>query len=347
VTTPAPALPIAAQVRVIAHRGASAWRPEHTLASYAKAIADGADFIEPDLVMTRDGVPVARHGNEIGSTTDVADHRAFASRRTRKRIDGDLVEGWFVEDFTLAELKRLRARERLPPLRGSRYDGMFAIPTLEEIIDFLAAQADVQGRTIGLMPELKHGSYSRGLGLPMEDRVLGILAAHRYTRHAPVELQSFEIGNLLYLRRQLGPERANVSLLQLIDDDHPQPADVLAAHGTLTYAQMLTPAGLHRIATYADAIAPPTRMIIPLGADGRLAHPTTLVRDAHEAGLQVQPYTFRPENIFIAADFHDGGAPEACNEAGSIAEIRAYLDTGIDGFFTDDPALGRKALALR
>lgn len=345
-TTPARELPIAAQVLVIAHRGASAWRPEHTLAAYAKAITDGADFIEPDLVMTRDGVPVARHGNEIGSTTDVAEHRAFASRRTRKRIDGDLIEGWFVEDFSLAELKRLRARERLPHLRGSRYDGMFEIPTLEEIIDFLAVQAEVQGRTVGIIPELKHGSYSRRIGLPMEDRVLAILAAHHYTRHAPVELQSFEIGNLRYLRSRLGPKRANIRLLQLIDDDHSQPADVQAVDGTLSYAQMLTPAGLRRIATYADAVGPPMRMVIPLDAAGRLAPPTTLVRDAHEAGLQVQPYTFRPENIFIAGDFRDDGAPEACNEAGSVAEIRAYLDAGIDGFFTDDPGLGRKALEL-
>lgn len=338
--------PIAAKVLVIGHRGASALRPEHTLASYGKAIADGADFIEPDLVMTRDGVPVARHGNEIGSTTDVASHRAFASRRTRKRIDGDAIDGWFVEDFTLAELKRLRARERLPHLRGSRFDGRFEIPTLEEIIDFVAAEAITHGRTVGIIPELKHGSYSRALGLPMEDRVLAILAAHAYTRHAPVELQSFEVGNLRYLRSRLG-EQANIRLLQLIDDDHPQPADACAADGALTYAQMLTPAGLRQIASYADAVGPPIRAVIPLDADGWLAPPTALVRDAHAAGLEVQPYTFRPENVFIARDFHGDGLPEARNEAGSIAEIRAYLDAGIDGFFTDDPALGCKALNPR
>ncbi|MEE7558843.1 glycerophosphodiester phosphodiesterase, partial [Xanthomonas sp. Kuri4-2] len=207
--------PLAGQVQVYAHRGASALRPEHTLAAYAKAIADGADFIEPDLVSTRDGVLVSRHENEIGGTTDVAAHPEFAARRATRTIDGQALEGWFTEDFTLAELKTLRARERLPELRGTRWDGQFQIVTLDEIIDFLAAQSAATGRRIGLIPEIKHPSYFRSLGLGMEDKVLATLQAHAYTRQAPVVIQSFESGNLRYLRGRLGA-RSNVRLLQLL-----------------------------------------------------------------------------------------------------------------------------------
>ena len=208
--------PIAKKVLVIGHRGASALRPEHTLASYGKAIADGADFIEPDLVMTRDGVMVARHENEIGTTTDVASHPEFADRKTTKTVDGHAVNGWFTEDFTLAELKTLRARERLPQLRSTRYDGEFQIVTLDEIIDFVAAEAAVVGRPIGIIPEIKHGTYFRERGLPMEDKLLATLAAHRYTHAAPVEIQSFEVGNLKYLHGKLGKTHPHIRLLQLM-----------------------------------------------------------------------------------------------------------------------------------
>ena len=336
--------PLAAKVLVIAHRGASALRPEHTLASYAKAIADGADYVEPDLVMTRDGVPVARHENEIGGTTDVAGHPEFAARKTTKTIDGHPVTGWFTEDFTLAELKTLRARERLPEYRSTQYDGDFQIPTLDEIIDFVAAESAARERVIGIIPEIKHGTYFQRLGLPMEDRVLAILAAHRYTQHAPVEIQSFEIGNLRYLRGKLGKHHPNIRLLQLLDDAHEQPYDVTAAGGKLSYGQMSTPAGLHQIAAYADAIGPNIRSIIPLEADGSLGAATALVHEAHAAGLQVHPYTFRPENHFQAKNFWQDSDPKTFNAAGSVAEIRAYLAAGIDAFFTDDPALGRKAV---
>ena len=341
--------PIAARVLVIGHRGASALRPEHTLASYGKAIADGADFIEPDLVMTKDGVPVARHENEISGTTDVASHPEFAARKTTRTVDGQPVTGWFPEDFTLVELKTLRARERLPELRSTQYDGAFQIPTLDEIIDFVATESATQGRVIGIIPEIKHGTYFQKAGLPMEDRVLAILAAHAYTRSAPVEIQSFEIANLKYLRGKLGGAHArgghgNIRLLQLIDDAGQQPYDVVAAGGKLTYAQMMTPAGLREIASYADAIGPNIRAIIPLAKDGTLGVPTPLVHDAHAAKLELHPYTFRPENHFQAKNFWQGSDPKTFNEAGSIAEIRAYLDAGIDAFFTDDPAIGRKAL---
>lgn len=336
--------PLAKKVLVIGHRGASALRPEHTLASYGKAIADGADLIEPDLVMTRDGVPVARHENEISGTTDVAQHAEFASRKTTKTIDGEKVAGWFTEDFTLAELKTLRARERLPEFRSTAYDGQFQIPTLDEIIDFVAAEAATQGRMIGIIPEIKHGTYFQRAGLPMEDSVLAILAAHAYTRTAPVEIQSFEIANLRYLRGKLGRNPSNIRLLQLLGGAKEAPYDTVAAGKPLTYAQMMTPAGLHDIAAYADAIGPSIRSIIPLAADGSLGSRTPLVHDAHAAKLEVHPYTFRPENFFQAKNFWRGSDPKTFNEAGAIAEIRAYLDAGIDAFFTDDPALGRKAL---
>ncbi|MFT4247151.1 MAG: glycerophosphodiester phosphodiesterase [Pseudomonas sp.] len=343
------ALPLWAQASpagkplVYAHRGASALRPEHTLASYAKAIADGADFVEPDLVSTQDGVLVARHENEIGGTTDVAAHPEFAARKTARTIDGQRLEGWFTEDFTLAELKTLRARERLPQLRGTRWDGQFQIVTLDEIIDFVAAESAARGRVIGIVPEIKHPSYFQSLGLGMEDKVLATLQAHAYTRSAPVVIQSFERDNLRYLRGRIG-RSSNIRLMQLISSPDALPGDVLAQGGHTRYAEMLTPDGLRAVAAYADILAPELRAIIPLDADRRLGVPTALVREAHAAGLLVQPYTFRPENYFLAADFRDGSDPVKRNEAGSIAEIRAYLKAGIDGFFTDDPALGRQAV---
>ncbi|GLQ99408.1 glycerophosphoryl diester phosphodiesterase [Dyella mobilis] len=345
-------MPLASKVLVIGHRGACALRPEHTLASYGKAIADGADFIEPDLVMTRDGAMVARHENEIGGTTDVADHAEFAERKTTKTIDGESVTGWFTEDFTLAELKTLRARERLPQLRSTRYDGEFQIPTLEEIIDFVAAESAVVDRAVGIIPEIKHGTYFQRLGLPMEDKLLAALAAHGHTRSAPVEIQSFEIANLKYLHARLGgaqarSEHPNIRLLQLIGEPGEQPYDVAAAGGRLNYADMTTPAGLRDIAAYADAIGPSSRAIIPLLADGSLGQPTALVQDAHAAGLELHPYTFRPENQFLAKNFWQGSDPKIFNRAGSVAEIRAYLRAGIDAFFTDDPAIGREALDSR
>jgi glycerophosphoryl diester phosphodiesterase len=332
---------------LFAHRGASALRPEHTLASYAKAIADGADFIEPDLVATKDGVLVARHENAITGTTDVATRPEFAGRRNSKVIDGEAHDGWFVSDFTFAELKTLRAVERLPTMRGTRYDGAFQVPSFEEIIDFVAAESAARGRTIGLIPELKHSTWFAGAGLALEDRFVATLDAHAYTRSAPVEIQSFEIANLKALRKRLG-RPANVRLMQLVvagpDYDRLRPADVAAAGGALTWGEMTAPRGLRDIGAYADVVGPLTRAVIPLGKDGRLAAPTSLVADAHKAGLLVHVWTFRPENAFLAADFRSGVDPNVRNEAGSVAEMRRYLETGIDGLFSDDPALARIAI---
>ncbi|MFT4196724.1 MAG: glycerophosphodiester phosphodiesterase [Pseudoxanthomonas sp.] len=340
-TAPAPA-PLEPPVRVYAHRGASALRPEHTLAAYAQAIADGADFVEPDLVSSKDGVLLARHENEIGGTTDVAAHPEFAARRTVKTIDGERVEGWFSEDFTLAELKTLRARERLPQLRGTRWDGQFQLVTLDEIIDFVAAEAAARGRTVGIVPEIKHPSYFAAHGLAMEDKVLATLAAHAYTRRAPVEIQSFEARDLQYLRGRIGARgTGNIRLLQLLDaPDQAIPADPQGRR----YRDLMTPAGLRAVAAYADAIGPDFHAVIPWDAGKHLLQPTTLVADAHAAGLQVHPYTFRPENGFLPDGYRAGDDPAARSDAGMVRLLRRYLEAGIDAFFTDDPALGRQAV---
>jgi glycerophosphoryl diester phosphodiesterase len=340
------AVPPKREVLVFGHRGASALRPEHTLASYAKAIADGADYIEPDLCATKDGVLVARHENNIVQTTDVAARPEFAGRKTEKIVDGQRQEGWFVEDFTLAELKTLRAIERLPLLRpqNAKMDGQYDVPTWQEIIDFTAAESAARGRMVGLVPELKHSTYFAGLGLPLEDRFLATLAAHDYMRRCPLEIQSFEIANLQYLRAKLG-RPANIRLMQLVEPAAGKPADVVKAGTGPSYAEMIAPAGLAEVAHYADVIAPSTRAIIPLAPDGKLGAPTSLVADAHKAGLLVHIWTFRPENYFLAADFREGSDPAYRNEAGSIREIQAYVRAGIDGFFSDDPGLGKQALA--
>ncbi|NOT86593.1 MAG: glycerophosphodiester phosphodiesterase [Lysobacter sp.] len=322
---------------VIGHRGASALRPEHTLAAYAKAIEDGADLIEPDLVSTRDGVLVARHENEISGTTDVAQHREFASRRTTKTIDGERTTGWFTEDFTLTELKTLRARERLPELRSTAFDGQFGIATLDEIIALAAEASAKHGRTIGLVPEIKHPSHFAALGLAMEDKLLAALRADPHTRTAPVIIQSFEIANLRELRRKIAGD-PNISLLQLLGSAGDQPHDTVIAGAPLRYGAMMTTDGLREVATYADAIGPAYRDLDP--AHGR----SRLVDDAHEAGLRVIAYTFRPENHFLDGGFRSGGGPAERHEAGSVAQIRTCLALGIDAFFTDDPALGRQAV---
>ena len=336
---------VPAKPLLFAHRGSSALRPEHTLASYAKAIADGADFIEPDLCMTKDAVLVARHENNLTETTDVASRPEFAHLRTTKTIDGQTETGWYVSDFTLKELKTLRAVERLKTIRlaNQQFDGEFQIQTFEEIIEFVAAESSVRGRAIGIIPEIKHSTFFHSVGLAPEDQFMAILKGHEYTRRAPIEIQSFEVANLKYLRSKLGrPD--NIRLMQLVVSGPMHPADVAAAGGSLTFDQMNTPAGMRDVASYADVIAPPTRVIIPLGKDERLAAPSSFVKDAHDAGLLVHIWTFRPENCFLAADFRNGWGVNARNPEGSIAEIRRYIETGIDGLFSDDSAVARTAI---
>jgi glycerophosphoryl diester phosphodiesterase len=267
-TAPPPPRPI-----VIAHRGASGERPEHTLASYDRAI----DFIEPDLVLTKDGVLVARHENEISETTDVADRSEFADRRTSRTIDGTAMTGWFTEDFTLAELRTLRARERLPQLRvaNTAYDGLYQVPTFDEILRLVRARSLETGRTIGVYPETKHPSYFAGIGLSHEEPLLAALAAYGYdSADDAIFIQSFEVANLVALNA-----RTNVRLIQLVADEGgpPDRADT-------SYADMVTPAGLALIATYADGIGPAKNMVIARNADGSLGASTGLVVRAHAAG---------------------------------------------------------------
>nr|WP_262408224.1 glycerophosphodiester phosphodiesterase [Sphingopyxis sp. OPL5] len=316
---------------VIAHRGASGERPEHTLEGYLLAIDLGADYIEPDLVLTKDGVLVARHENEISETTDVADHPEFADRKATKRIDGTEFTGWFTEDFTLAELKTLRAKERLPQLRSTDYDGRYEIPTFEEILDLLVRVNKGRKEPVGVYPETKHPSYFASIGLPHEATLLATLDRYGYRgRSAPVFIQSFEVANLKAIRA-----RSDLPLIQLMDGEG-GPAD----DAKTTYAAMATPAGLKAIAAYADGIGPNKAMVIPRGALGTLGEPTTLVADAHAAGLKVHPWTFRRENYFLPLADKGGINPAGHGDLG--AEIDAYLKTGIDGLFSDNP---REAVA--
>ncbi|WP_424538249.1 glycerophosphodiester phosphodiesterase [Sphingopyxis granuli] len=311
---------------VIAHRGASGERPEHTLASYALAIEQGADFIEPDLVLTKDGVLVARHENEISETTDVADRPEFADRKTTKMIDGKAVTGWFTEDFTLVELKTLRAKERIPRLRGTAHDGEYEIPTFEEILDLLARVNMEREHPVGVYPETKHPGYFAAIGLPHEAPLLALLEKYGYRgRKAPVFIQSFEVGNLKAIRA-----KSDLPLIQLMDDEG-GPAD----DPRTSYAAMASPAGLKAVAVYADGIGPNKAMVIPRGALGTLGDPTSLVRDAHAAGLKVHPWTFRRENYFLPLGDKSGINPAGHGDL--AAEIAAYLATGIDGLFSDNP----------
>ena len=315
---------------IVGHRGASGLRPEHTLAAYALAIDQGADFIEPDLVFTKDNVFVARHENDITGTTNIADHPEFAARKTTKVIDGESHTGWFTEDFTLAELKTLRAKERLPLLRpaNAAYDGQFEIPTLAEIIALAKRRSFELGRTIGIYPETKHPSYFASIGKRMEiPLVMQLKNAGWDSRRAPVFIQSFEVNNLKTLHR-LTPIR----LIQLMDASG-GPADRAAP----SYAAMATRAGLREIARYAYGIGPSKTMIWN-GIDA----PTSLVADAHAAGLRLHPWTFRAENTFLPPQFQGGTDPAAHGRVEE--EIAAYLKLGIDGFFTDYPGIGAAAV---
>ncbi len=253
---------------VIAHRGASAYLPEHTLEAYALAVRLGADYIEPDLVMTRDGVLIARHDNVLNLTTDIGRRPEFAGRRTKKSVDGEEVDGWFSEDFTLSEIKTLRAIERIPDARprNAMFDGRFAIPTFDEILALRAELVRETGREIGVYPETKHPTHFQAAGLAMEHPLVETLKRHGLAEaDAPVFIQSFETANLRAL-----DDMIEVPLIQLLWKEG-QPFDVRAAGGTTTYDEMATAKGLQAIAAYADGVGPEkNHFIIPLAADGRL-----------------------------------------------------------------------------
>ena len=339
---------------VIGHRGASGYRPDHTLESYKLAIDMGADFIEPDLVATKDGVLVARHEPNITGTTDVATRPEFASRKTTKNVDGVNEEGWFVSDFTLAELKTLRAVQPLSD-RDQSYNGKFQIPTFEEVLDLAKAEGTKAGRTVGVYPETKHPTYHAKLGLPLEDRLLAVLSKYGYTTKAsPVIVQSFEVSNLKYLRT-----KTQVRLVQLVDANdvnadgsmdltapYDKPYDFAVAGDSRTFASLLTPAGLKEVKTYADGIGPWKPYLIPskqvdanndgkpddLNGDGKIDErdrvmmpATSVVKDAHAAGLFVHAYTFRNEAKRLASDFK--GDPKA--------EYKLFFNLGVDGVFSD------------
>jgi glycerophosphoryl diester phosphodiesterase len=327
--------PLVARPLVLGHRGAAGYRPEHTLASYQLAIDLGADFIEPDLVATRDGHLVARHENNISETTDIASHPEFASRKATKTIDGVAVTGWFTEDFTLAELKTLRARERLPALRpqNATFDGQFEIPTFEEVIALAQREGQRRHRVIGIYPETKHPTYFQSIGMALEEPLIRTLEATGLgNKKDAVFIQSFEVHNLQKLRHM-----TRLPLIQLIDATG-APFDFVAAGDRRTYADLVTRSGLRAVASYADGIGVNKNLIIPRDAAGALLAPTPLIADAHAEHLLVHAWTFRAENSFLPLDFQIGD-PQNLLFAGLRgdfpAELKRFFGLGLDGAFSD------------
>ncbi|PZS27057.1 MAG: glycerophosphodiester phosphodiesterase [Pseudonocardiales bacterium] len=316
---------------VFGHRGAAGYRPEHTTAGYELAARMGADYIEPDLVPTKDGVLVDRHEPEISQTTDVASHPEFASRKTTKVVDGVSTTGWFTTDFTLAELKTLRAVERLPAIRqhNTLYNGKYQVLTLQEDITLWRALAKKFNKHLGLVPEIKHSTFFRSLGLPMEQRVLDVLRRNGLD-HADsgIVIQSFEVGNLRWLHR-----RTDVPLMQLTSATG-APADFVAGGDPRTYADICSATGLKTVARYATFLGPDKNQIVPRDASGKLLSPTSLIHFAHQAHLLVAPYTFRNENNFLPLDFRRGTNPADYGDA--FAEYKLFYALGVDGVFSDD-----------
>ncbi len=338
---------------VIGHRGACGYRPEHTLAGYELAARQGADFIEPDLVATRDGVLVARHENEISASTDVAARPELADRRTTRTVDGVEVSGWFTEDLTLAELREVRAVEPLPLLRrrNREHDGRHQVPTIEEILLLRERLCEELGREVGVYPETKHPTHFRELGLPLEEPLLEALRSAGLDRaDAPVFVQSFELSNLVLMRHEMGSRMPQV-LLASGWDDTPyylargrarRHAPQVWGAGT-TYRELLSRGGLAALAGrgVVDGIGPDKTMVLPWGSDGLPGAPTSLVEDAHAAGVVVHPWTFRAENAFLPPALRHGSDPAARGRL--IDELTAYLQAGVDGMFTDQPDLGAAA----
>jgi glycerophosphoryl diester phosphodiesterase len=312
---------------VIAHRGASGERPEHTPMAYRLAVEQGADFIEPDLVATRDGHLVVRHENEIAGTTDVAARPEFASRKTSKIIDGQKIDGWFTEDFTLAELKTLRARERLPAMRpqSAAFDGREPILTFQEVADLAKAESRRTGRTVGLYPEMKHPTYFASIGLPLEARLADALKANDLdSLTAPVFVQCFEVAPLKTFRTFSRARRV------MLVSRGAAPVDVASA------------SGIKAIAAFAEGLGPEWPLVIP-AVDGALGPPSALVAQAHAAGLAVHPWTVRAENPFLPKALQRGTGPAAHGDATAV--LRALYAAGVDGVFSDFPALAVAARA--
>ena len=354
-----------APAAVIGHRGAAGYRPEHTLASYKLAIEMGADFIEPDLVVTKDGELVARHEPNITATTDASTRPEFAARKTTRMVDGVAETGWFVTDFTLAELRTLYAKQA-NPVRDQSFNNQFRIPTFREILELAKTESARSGRIIGVYPETKHPTYHVDAGLPIEPRLLKILAEYGYTtKDSPVVIQSFEVANLKALRKL-----TNVRLVQLIDGDgvdangrvtlvapFDKPYDFAVAKDQRTFPDLMTPAGLAEVKTYADGIGPWKPYLASaaqvLGTDGKpkdlngdgkisdadrvLLPPTDVIKNAHAAGLFVHAFTFRNEQELLVSDYH--GDPKA--------EYKRFFELGVDGVFSDFPDTAVAARAGR
>ena len=329
------------RILVVGHRGASGYRPEHTLAAYELAIRVGADAVDVDLVPTRDGALVARHEPEIGGTTDVATRPEFAARRTTKEIDGTAATGWFTTDFTLAEIRTLRAKERIPGTRphNTLYDGRYDVVTFDQVLDLLDRLAAELRRPVGVLPEVKHSTYFASLGLPVEPALVDTL--RRRGKDGPdsgVIIQSFETANLRALRGQV-----DCPLLQLVDAPGTRPADLVAANDPRTSDALTTPQGLRDVASYAAWLGPTKEWIVPLGPDDAGQAPTRLVADAHAADLRVMPYTFRNENEFLPLQRRRGGPagdgvnapPDTYGDA--FGEYRQFVALGVDAVFSDDP----------
>ncbi|KAM3966736.1 uncharacterized protein ACR2FA_012282 [Aphomia sociella] len=319
---------------VIAHRGASGYVPEHTLGAYALAVSMGADYIEPDVVITKDGHLIARHDNELGLTTDVSTHSEFASRYRNQSVDGLQIWGWFTEDFTLAELKTLQAIERIPNERpgNARMDGAFDVPTLQEIIDLAKSMQGIYCREIGIYPEIKHSTHFKQIGLPMEKILVDLFHKNGYRgKSAPVYIQSFEVSNLKEMKNM-----TELRLLQLYGSPLQRPFDQAQLGTNLTYGQMATLQGLRDVATYAYAVGPEKNYIIPRTLLNNLGNATNFVANAHAAGLKVHPYTFRSENSFLPAEFRSNDTSQGAI-GNSRGEINAFIAAGIDGLFSDQP----------
>lgn len=325
---------------VVAHRGASGHRPEHTLDAYRTAIRMGVDDIELDLVSTRDGVLVARHDAELSTTTDVASRAEFAHLRTTHTIDGVAQCGWFVQDFTVAQLKTIATRERMPGTRpaSAQYDGAEGIPTLTEVLAMVGAESARRGRTVGVMLELKHATHHDSLGLSLDGPLLRDLARHGLDHPwARVTLMAFETS---ILRRLAG--RTRLPIIQLIETPSRHPADLVAAGDPRSYGDLVTPEGLAWIDEYADGIGPHKSMILPRDSGDAIAQSSTLVRDAHRLWLTVHAWTVRGENRFLPSNLRLGSAPDGLGDMG--AEVRALLAAGVDGVITDHPEVALQAV---
>lgn len=320
---------------VVGHRGASGYLPEHTLAAYRLAIAQGADDIELDLVVTGDGVLVARHEHDLARSTDVADQPHLAHRRTTKVVDGRPVTSWFVEDLTLAELRTLRARERMVDLRGTAHDDQLAVPTLDEVLRMVREESLARGRSIGVMIELKDAAYFESVGLPIEDPLLDDLRRHGLDHaRSRVTVMSFESTVL----RNLAP-RVRVPLVQLIDRLDRRPADLVALDDPRTFGDLASPAGLVAVERYADGIGA-HHGVVALDQGERVV-PSRLVADAHREWLTVHVWTLRAENHFLPTPFRDGSNPAHLGDLPGYAGL--LLEMGVDGLITDQPDLCLRA----